>query len=82
MKSHLAKDTLVVDLHGLWFNEAYDYLEDQITYAPERIKVIIVIHGYSHGDNLLRMVREEFWNPKLIRKQEDENPGRTRLFLM
>jgi hypothetical protein len=66
----------------MYQTEAYWYLYDQVSYAPKNIKTITVIHGYKHGDKLLRMVREEFWNDKVIRKLTDRNPGVTKIYLM
>ena len=54
-------ETNTVDLHGYLVREAEQIIADKLDELyedyPDEFDKLIIIHGYSHGDQLLQMVR-------------------------
>jgi hypothetical protein len=70
-----------IDLHGYYVAEADQLLKDKLDELyrdyPDEFDRLIIIHGYAHGDQLLRYVRgRRDYRVKKIRTVPD-NPGIT-----
>lgn len=50
-------ETMIVDLHGLYVEEAKTILNDAINSARKSTKKVVVVHGYQQGTKLKDMVR-------------------------
>lgn len=74
-------EKIVLDLHDMQQDEAKFYLEKAIDTAEEKIKEIVVIHGYRQGQIILNMVRKEFRHKKIERKVIPYNKGVTLIYL-
>lgn len=61
-------ERIIVDLHDMQEQEARFYLEKAIDTAEEKIKEIVVIHGYRQGQVILNMVRKEFTHKRIEKK--------------
>lgn len=61
-------ERIIVDLHDMQELEARFYLEKAIDTAEEKIKEIVVIHGYRQGQVILNMVRKEFTHKRIEKK--------------
>ena len=72
---------LLVDIHGMRADEAKRRLEFLLTRAEKTTREIVVIHGYSHGQVLKNMVRNELRHPRIEAKLLSLNEGQTRLLL-
>lgn len=73
---------LTIDLHKFALLEAQIHLEKIISAIDtNKIREVIVIHGYNRGKRLQMFVREEFKSRKVERKFLCLNPGRTSLIL-
>ncbi len=50
-----------IDLHGYLVKEADQIIKDKLDELyqdyPDEFDKLVIIHGYSHGDQLLQMVR-------------------------
>lgn len=68
---------MIVDIHGMHAREARFRLDMLIDNAPEEIKEIIVIHGYSHGQVLKNMVRNELTSTRIKQIRAAYNAGQT-----
>ena len=66
-----------VDLHGMHAREARFRLDMLLDNAPEEVKEIIVIHGYSHGQVLKNMVRNELTSTRVKTIRASYNAGQT-----
>jgi len=75
---------LSIDLHGYKVDEAYEALIDFIDEAYEAGEMAIeVIHGYSRGQEIKKMVIElTSYDHKAIAKVEHSfrNPGSSKIF--
>jgi|GEM_PF-2439865 len=70
-----------LDLHGCLVNEAQaligDKLDELYQEYPDQFDRLIIIHGYSHGDQLLNLVRRrKDYRIRRIRTVAS-NPGMT-----
>lgn len=74
-------EKIVLDLHNMQEDEARFYLERAIETAEEKIKEIVVIHGYRQGQIILNMVRKEFKHKKIEKKIIPYNKGVTLIYL-
>ena len=74
-------EKIVVDLHDMQEQEARFYLEKAIDTAEDKIKEIVVIHGYRQGQIILNMVRNEFKHKRIDRKEIPYNKGITLIYL-
>lgn len=74
-------EKIVLDLHDMQEDEARFYLERAIDTAEEKIKEIVVIHGYRQGQIILNMVRKEFKHKKIEKKVVPFNKGVTLIYL-
>ncbi len=74
-------EKIVLDLHDMQQDEAKFYLEKAIDTAEEKIKEIVVIHGYRQGQIILNMVRKEFRHKKIEKKVIPYNKGVTLIYL-
>lgn len=72
---------IILDLHNMQEDEARFYLERAIDTAEEKIKEIVVIHGYRQGQIILNMVRKEFKHKKIEKKVIPFNKGVTLIYL-
>jgi len=75
------EERIIVDLHDMQEAEARFYLEKAIDTAEEKIKEVVVIHGYRQGQVILNMVRKQFTHKRIDRKIIPYNKGVT-LFLL
>lgn len=50
------KNTLKIDLHGLFVDEAKNILTNELNKVKKDIEKIVVVHGYNSGNNLKDMV--------------------------
>lgn len=71
----------IIDLHDMQEQEARFYLERAIDTAEDKIKEIVVIHGYRQGQVILNMVRKEFTHKRIERKVIPYNKGVTLIYL-
>lgn len=74
-------EKIIVDLHDMQEQEARFYLERAIDTAEEKIKEIVVIHGYRGGQVILNMVRKEFNHKRIEKKLIPYNKGVTLIYL-
>jgi len=73
---------LELDVHGMTKYQAKVFINSQLKRAKGDIYIIRIVHGYHSGNELKKMVREEFkGNPKVKRVQNTLNPGVTELIL-
>lgn len=75
------EERIVLDLHNMQEDEARFYLERAIDTAEEKIKEIVVIHGYRQGQTILNMVRREFKHKRVAKKVPSYNKGITHIYL-
>ena len=68
---------MIVDIHGMHARGARFRLDMLIDNAPEEVKEIIVIHGYSHGQVLKNMVRNELTSTRIKQICAAYNAGQT-----
>lgn len=71
------ENRLKLDLHNLTKEEAKYQLIDSISFCQSHIKQIVVVHGYSLGTVLLKMVRTEIKHPRIKSIIRGTNPGIT-----
>ncbi|MCI8621064.1 MAG: DNA mismatch repair protein MutS [Clostridia bacterium] len=62
-------------------DEARFYLERTIDTAEDRIKEIVVVHGYRKGQAILNMVRRDFKHKRIAKKEIPYNKGITLIYL-
>ena len=74
-------EKIILDLHDMEEQEAKFYLEKAIDTAEEKIKEIVVIHGYRQGQVILNMVRKEFTHKRIDKKVIPYNKGVTLIYL-
>lgn len=74
-------ERIIVDLHNMQEPEARFYLERAIDTAEDKIKEIVVVHGYRQGQVILNMVRKEFTHKRIEKKIIPYNKGVTLLLL-
>lgn len=75
------EERIIVDLHNMEEQEARFYLERAIDTAEDRIKEIVVVHGYRQGQVILNMVRKEFRHKRIEKKVVPYNKGVTLIYL-
>lgn len=75
------EERIILDLHDMQEDEARFYLERAIDTAEEKIKEIVVIHGYRQGQTILNMVRKEFKHKRVDKKVPSYNKGITLIYL-
>lgn len=75
------EERVVVDLHDMQEDEARFYLERAIDTAEDRIKEIVVVHGYRKGQAILNMVRRDFRHKRIEKKVIPYNKGITLIYL-
>ena len=75
------EERIILDLHDMQEDEARFYLERAIDTAEEKIKEIVVVHGYRKGQTILNMVRKEFKHKRIERKEIPYNKGVTLIYL-
>ena len=75
------EERIIVDLHNMQEDEARFYLEKAIDTAEDKIKEIVVVHGYRKGQTILNMVRKEFRHKKIEKKIIPYNKGITLIYL-
>lgn len=73
--------TTVVDLHGLYRDDAENLLLNWLDHAPPGITELRVVHGSNRGTVLLELVRYELAHPKIASVLPAINPGETRILL-
>ncbi len=74
-------ERIIVDLHNMQEEEARFYLERAIDTATEKIKEVVVIHGYRQGQVILNMVRKNFNHKRIEKKVIPYNKGITLIYL-
>ena len=72
------EEILIVDLHDKTVLEAEYILSKELDTLPYNIKVVEVVHGYRKGQAILKMIRQEFKQPRIKRKYQTFNRGVTR----
>ena len=71
-----------VDLHGLRKEEAVKVIDKAIASASAQTYQIHLIHGYHRGENLKRMILEEYsFDPRIRRIVPGDNQGITVLVM-
>lgn len=75
------EERIILDLHDMQEDEARFYLEKTIDTAEEKIKEIVVIHGYRKGQTILNMIRKEFKHKRIEKKVIPYNKGITLIYL-
>ena len=75
------EERIIIDLHDMQENEARFYLERAIDTAEDRIKEIVVVHGYRKGQAILNMVRRDFKHKRIEKKVIPFNKGITLIYL-
>ena len=68
---------MIVDIHGMHAREARFRLDMLIDNAPKEVKEIIVIHGYSHGQVLKNIMRNELTSTRIKTIRASYNAGQT-----
>lgn len=71
--------TLEVDLHGMKVAEAKRELEKLLNSCDNSVKEIDVIHGYSGGQALQKLVRKDLSHKRITSRILSMNPGVTTL---
>lgn len=73
-----------IDLHGMSVLEAKKTLEKLIASLPKDVKELKVIHGYSSGDELKKMVQDRtvLRSKRIMARKYTKNPGETILLLV
>lgn len=74
-------NVMIVDLHGVYLEDARDLLLNWLDHVPAGVDELRVIHGSNRGTVLRDMVREELSHPKIRSKLSTLNPGETRILL-
>jgi len=74
-------EKIILDLHDMQLEEARFYLEKAIDTAEDKIKEIVVVHGYRKGQTILNMVRKDFKHKRIERKVASYNKGVTLIYL-
>lgn len=74
-------ERIILDLHDMQVDEARFFLEKAIDTAEDKIKEIVVVHGYRKGQMILNMVRHEFKHKKIEKKEIPYNKGITLIYL-
>ena len=77
----LDEERIIIDLHEMEKEEARFYLERAIDTATDKIKEVVVVHGYRKGQVILNMVRKEFNHKRIERKEIPYNKGITLIYL-
>lgn len=72
-----ASETAEIDLHNMKVKEANEYLHDVISILPDNTKELKIIHGYNNGNALLKMVRIDFTDKRVLSKYLSLNQGVT-----
>jgi len=75
------KKELIVDLHGLTYNEAYLKLIETFNKLPNNVTRVVVVHGYHGGDVLKKLVRCDFYHYKILEVGQSLNEGETIYYL-
>ena len=70
-----------INLHGLTVFDAETQLIEALNGLPDDICYLDVIHGYSHGTGIKKMVKNEFYHWRISAKHASLNPGSTRFIL-
>lgn len=81
MLTNKVGSTLEVDIHGMTADDAKRQLEILIGHADKNTKEIVIIHGYSHGQVLKKMVQIQLKHPRIASKLLSLNEGQTRILL-
>lgn len=68
---------MIVDIHGMHVREARFRLDLLLDNAPEEVREVIVIHGYSHGQALKNMVRSDLASTRIKTIRAAYNAGQT-----
>jgi len=73
-----------IDVHGMSVLEAKKTLERLIASLPSNVKELKVIHGYSSGNEIKKMVqdRNSLRSKKIMARKYTKNPGETILLLV
>lgn len=75
------EERIILDLHDMQEAEAKFYLEKTLDTAEEKIKEIVVIHGYRQGQVIMNMVRKKFKHKRIEKKIIPYNKGVTLILL-
>lgn len=81
MITYISNRKAEIDIHSMQRAEAKRYLERYLSTANGSIKEVVVIHGYTSGTVLARMVRTELKHHRIKHKVLSLNPGITILEL-
>jgi DNA-nicking Smr family endonuclease len=73
-----------IDLHGMSVLEAKKTLEKLLASLPSSVKELRVIHGYSSGNDLKKMVQDRTMlrSKRIMARKYTKNPGETILLLV
>lgn len=73
-----------IDVHGMSVLEAKKVIEKLIASMPNDVKELKVIHGYSSGSEIKKMVqdRNSLRSKRIMARKYTKNPGETILLLV
>jgi len=73
-----------IDVHGMSVLEAKKVIEKMLASLPKEIKELRVIHGYSSGNEIKKMVqdRNSLRSKRIMARKYTKNPGETILLLV
>jgi DNA-nicking Smr family endonuclease len=81
MINYITTSKVEIDIHNMKCAEAKKFLEQFLSKANGNVKEVTVIHGYSSGTVLQRMVRVNLKHYRIKHKMLTLNPGVTVLVL-
>ncbi len=73
-----------IDVHGMSVLEAKKVIEKMLASLPKEVKELRVIHGYSSGNEIKKMVqdRNSLRSKRIMARKYTKNPGETILLLV
>ncbi|MGS0972113.1 MAG: Smr/MutS family protein [Candidatus Izemoplasmataceae bacterium] len=73
-----------IDVHGMSVLEAKKVIEKLLASLPKDVKELRVIHGYSSGNEIKKMVqdRNSLRSKRIMARKYTKNPGETILLLV
>lgn len=71
-----------IDVHGLSVAEAKRYINQTLKSLSPQVRIVRIIHGYSHGNAIATMVRKQYRShPAIERIELSMNQGITDLII-
>lgn len=72
-----SENRIKIDAHGMSVEEIKYELDTTLDFLPEKIKQIVVVHGYKYGQKILTFLREIYDHSNIENIELDKNPGVT-----